>query len=328
MPDTALPQIALAKTGRITTRLGFGCSGLMGGLSERESLRLLDAAFDAGIRHFDVAPSYGYGMAEACVGKFLRGKREQVTVTTKYGILAPRHAAALDWVRRGVQPVVHLAARSLPSLRQRAASAAASLKASAKFSADEASAALLQSLRALGTDHVDVLLLHEATADDLADPALLDFLQEQVRLERIGSFGVGSDAAKIPALWRERRLYCRVLQFDWPGFGPSALAQGPDGAEAFRIHHRVWNVHGVRIAEQLERNSEMCRQWSAELDLDLRNRENLATLLLIAAQVAHPGGIVLFSSRTPAHILANARSAGDPGWSLRAECFHRLFGAR
>jgi len=324
MPEAALPQIALAETGRMTTRLGFGCSGLMGGLSERESLRLLDAAYDAGIRHFDVAPSYGYGQAEGCLGKFLRGKREHVTVTTKYGILAPRHASALDWLRRSVRPAVHLLARGVPSIRQRAARVAASWKSSATFSVAEAEASLLQSLRALGTEAVDVWLLHEASAADLADPALLDFLQEQVRQGRIGTFGVGSDVEKIPALWQERRPYCRVVQFDWPGWQRAE----PEYSGAFRIHHRVWNGQGVRLAERLERDAVLCQRWSEALELDLGQRENLATLLLNSALVAHPGAIVLFSSRTPAHILANARSAGDPGWSLRAECFHQLSGAR
>ena len=324
MAENSLPQIALADTGRTTTRLGFGCSGLMGGLSERESLRLLEAAYDAGIRHFDVAPSYGYGKAEGCVGKFLRGKRERVTITTKYGILAPRHAVALDGVRRVVRPMVHTIARQMPSLRQHFAKAAASLKRNADFSAAKASTALMQSLRELGTDRVDLWLLHEATAADLTDSALLDFLQEQVQLGRIGAFGVGSDAGKIPDLWQQRREYCRVLQFDWPGWAGSE----PEYPEAFRIHHRVWNGQGAQWVERFARDATLCRQWSAELDLNLSRRENLATLLLASAQVAHPGGIVIFSSRSPAHILANACSAGDPGWSLRAERFHRLSGTR
>ena len=49
-----LETIALPGSDRVTTRLGFGGSGLMGGISERESLRLLETAFDAGIRHHRV----------------------------------------------------------------------------------------------------------------------------------------------------------------------------------------------------------------------------------------------------------------------------------
>ena len=54
-----MEQLDLAGTGRLTTRLGFGCSNLMGSMSRKESIALLDAAWDAGIRHIDVAPFYG-----------------------------------------------------------------------------------------------------------------------------------------------------------------------------------------------------------------------------------------------------------------------------
>ena len=101
-----LETIALPGSGRVTTRLGFGGSGLMGGISERESLRLLETAFDAGIRHFDVAPAYGHGRAERCLGKFLQGKRDQVTVATKYGILPPAQAGLMDMARSVVRPAV------------------------------------------------------------------------------------------------------------------------------------------------------------------------------------------------------------------------------
>jgi len=49
-----------------TITLGFGCAGLAARLTASESRRLVDVAFDAGVRHFDVARSYGYGRAEAC----------------------------------------------------------------------------------------------------------------------------------------------------------------------------------------------------------------------------------------------------------------------
>ncbi|HBO81473.1 MAG TPA: aldo/keto reductase, partial [Cupriavidus sp.] len=55
--------IPFANTGRQTTRLGFGGSGIMGALDRRQSLSMLRAAYDAGVRHFDTAPMYGYGEA-------------------------------------------------------------------------------------------------------------------------------------------------------------------------------------------------------------------------------------------------------------------------
>src|SRR5665213_1755012 len=148
-------KIALPGSGRETTRLGFGGSGLMGGLSERESLALLETAYDAGIRHFDVAPVYGHGQAERCLGIFLRGKTDKVTIATKYGILPPQCTGLLGVARSIVRPVV----RRLPAIRKRVAQAAAGLAAKASFSVDEAQRSLDRSLQQLGIDRIDVWLL-------------------------------------------------------------------------------------------------------------------------------------------------------------------------
>jgi hypothetical protein len=288
----------------------------MGGISERESLRLLETAYDAGIRHFDVAPSYGHGAAERCLGKFLRGKSQQVTVTTKYGILPPLHSGLLDVARRCARPIV----MKIPSLRQRVAQAVAGRKAPAHFSVAEARASLTRSLRELGLERVDLWLLHETTADDLADDALLDFLQEQVRQGRIGGFGVGSGAGKVPALWEKRRAYCSVLQFEWPGFGADALPC----PGAFLIHHRVVQRHFAKLSAILEQDKGRLQLWSSAVDLDLADRQVLAALLLHAALRRQPGRMVLFSSRTLAHILANVYAAVDAKWNERVQRFSEL----
>src|SRR5918997_1826870 len=47
---------------------GYGCAALMARTSRAESVRLLEEAFDAGVTHFDVARSYGYGEAESQAG--------------------------------------------------------------------------------------------------------------------------------------------------------------------------------------------------------------------------------------------------------------------
>jgi aryl-alcohol dehydrogenase-like predicted oxidoreductase len=51
---------------------------------------MLERAFALGITHFDVARAYGFGRAEGILGKFLRGRRDQVTVATKLGLQPPR----------------------------------------------------------------------------------------------------------------------------------------------------------------------------------------------------------------------------------------------
>jgi aryl-alcohol dehydrogenase-like predicted oxidoreductase len=57
--------------------------------AEREAVALLELAFDLGIRYFDTAPSYGDGVSEERLGRFLKsmpaGQRSQVAVATKFG---------------------------------------------------------------------------------------------------------------------------------------------------------------------------------------------------------------------------------------------------
>lgn len=314
-----LETIELPGTGRRTTRLGFGGSGLMGGLSERESLRLLEMAFDAGVRHFDVAPSYGHGAAERCLGKFLRGKTEQITVTTKYGILAPQRAGLLGVARSVLRPAV----RRLPSVRKRVAQAAAGLKSRARFSADEAQRSLEWSLHALGVDRIDLWLLHEATADDLDGPDLLPLLQRMQQQGHIGMYGVGSERGKLDAVWQRHREYCPVLQLEW-----SVLDAGMDLAAtfpgAFRVHHRAVSGAFGKMRESFERDPSRFRQWSDAVDANLAEPETLASLLLQVSLISNPDSIVLFSSRVPAHIQSNVRAVEVPGWDARARRLREL----
>src|ERR1700729_2804558 len=119
-PGEMMEQIKLGTSGRLTTRLGFGCGSIMGAMSRRDSLKLLEAPFDAGIRHFDVAPRYGYGEAESCLGEFLQHHRDQITVTTKYGTLPPKRSALISVGRRVAVPVIN----RLPGVKHRLARAA------------------------------------------------------------------------------------------------------------------------------------------------------------------------------------------------------------
>jgi D-threo-aldose 1-dehydrogenase len=79
-----------------TSALGFGTAQLMARIGRRESVRLLHAAFDAGITHIDTARLYGYGAAESAVGDLLAGRRHQITVATKFGIFPPARSPMLQ----------------------------------------------------------------------------------------------------------------------------------------------------------------------------------------------------------------------------------------
>jgi D-threo-aldose 1-dehydrogenase len=83
------------------SRIGFGASGIgtMNQLvSEGEAEDVLERAYAAGIRNFDTAPFYGYGLSELRLGRFLRQQdRRTFTVSTKVGrVLVPPRGEPID----------------------------------------------------------------------------------------------------------------------------------------------------------------------------------------------------------------------------------------
>ncbi|MEZ2131177.1 MULTISPECIES: aldo/keto reductase [unclassified Sinorhizobium] len=81
----------IGRTKLEVTEISFGAAAL-GGLFRAcprdQAMETLDAAWDSGIRYFDVAPWYGLGLAERRVGDFLQQKPEKSYVlSTKVGRL-------------------------------------------------------------------------------------------------------------------------------------------------------------------------------------------------------------------------------------------------
>ena len=313
-----MQQIALATTGRTTTRLGFGCSSIMGGLNRRDSLAMLEAAVEAGITHFDVAPSYGYGQAEACLGEVCRRHPGKLTVTTKYGIPGAKNQSLIGLARGIVGPLI----RKVPGLRKRIAGVAGNVvrrEAQPAFNAEAARAGLEHSLTQLKIGRIDVWLLHEASAKDLQDDGLLNFLRLAVNQGKIGTFGVGSGRAKIPALLSERPAYCPVTQYEWSVLDP-AITPG----RAFRIHHRALTEDFRTLHTSLSADTNRRKRWSESTGHDLADAESLAKLMLKASLVANPESIILFSSKKPGHIRTNVEVAGDPSLEAPALRLHEL----
>jgi D-threo-aldose 1-dehydrogenase len=313
-----MQTIPLAHTNRQTTRLGFGCGSLMGATNRRDSLKLLETAYDAGIRHFDVAPMYGYGEAEGCLGEFLQHHSGQVTITTKYGIAPPKKSAIFKLGRRIAGPII----KNLPSLKHslvKAANAATSTNERPIFTATQAKASLDRSLLALRTDHIDLWLLHEVTASDLQDDSLLHLLEAEKKKGTIGAFGIGSSADKIPTLTAERPAYCRTLQYEW-----SILDAPIQSNQPFRIHHRALTNNFRAIHTALVKNKSLCQSWSASTNTDLSKPEALARLMLKASLVMNPASIILFSSKNPKHIHANVELAANTTLELPARQLHSL----
>lgn len=81
----------LGNQGLEVSAIGFGCMGLTGAYGplaqEVDPMGLVHAALDLGYTLFDTAPIYGGGSNEALLGRALKGRRDSVVLSTKFGFV-------------------------------------------------------------------------------------------------------------------------------------------------------------------------------------------------------------------------------------------------
>ena len=86
----------LGATGPAVFPLGLGCmgmSGMYGATDDAESVATIQAAIDAGVTLIDTGDFYGMGHNELLIREAIKGRRERVTVSVKFGALrAPNNA--------------------------------------------------------------------------------------------------------------------------------------------------------------------------------------------------------------------------------------------
>jgi aryl-alcohol dehydrogenase-like predicted oxidoreductase len=104
--------------------IGLGCNNFGRALDRQGSAAVVEAALEVGINHFDTASNYGEGQSESFLGSALGGRRDDVVIATKVGVPIPgwegSGGAAPDYVRQVLE----------------------------------------RSLTELGTDYVDVYMVH------------------------------------------------------------------------------------------------------------------------------------------------------------------------
>lgn len=156
------------------TEIGFGCMSL--GTSEAEAMRIIDEAIDLGINFFDTADLYDYGLNEEFVGKALKGKRDQIVLTTKVGNRWTEEKNGWSWD---------------PSK--------AYIKAEVK-----------ESLRRLQTDYIDLYQLHGGTIEDPIDETVEAF--EELKKEGIiRHYGISSIRPNVIREYAKRSNIVSVL---------------------------------------------------------------------------------------------------------------------
>lgn len=89
---TTIKKIALGKKGPIVSKLGLGCmrmSPVWGGPpnDENESIATIQMALDSGINFLNTGDFYGSGHNELLVGKAIKGRRDDVFISVKFGAI-------------------------------------------------------------------------------------------------------------------------------------------------------------------------------------------------------------------------------------------------
>jgi len=119
------------------SRIGLGAMTMAGtytsggALDDAESVRAIHRALDLGVTHIDTAEIYGPFHSEELVGQAIRGRRDQVVVATKFGLVS--HSGGGPGVTDSSPANVRAAAEG--------------------------------SLRRLGTDHIDLYYQHRVDPD-------------------------------------------------------------------------------------------------------------------------------------------------------------------
>lgn len=180
------------------SRLSFGTASLHHRLTSRARQRLLRAAFDSGIRHFDTSPYYGYGLAEHELGLLRKDRVGAMTVATKVGLYPPNSGSPATlsiWTRQAM-------GRLMPRL-------SAPL---IDWSLDVARVSLETSLRRLQTDRIDVLFLHEPNPEIVASDEFLRWLEAERGKGKLRYWGLAGRVEPMGAWLRDGHPLGAVLQ--------------------------------------------------------------------------------------------------------------------
>ena len=157
---------AFGETGLVVSALGMGCgrlgSALWQGRSDSAATAAVALALDLGVSFFDTADVYGRGRSERLLGKTLRGRRGAVVIATKCGFLKTPatfvNAASAAW---GDTTSRH------GGLAEAAVGFWRAIRAGRFYAAEYVKKAVVSSLRRLGTDYIDALLLHSPPSEIL-----------------------------------------------------------------------------------------------------------------------------------------------------------------
>ena len=172
-PQTALATREIGASGIPASAIGLGTWAIggwrWGGTDEAESIAAIHAAIDCGVTLIDTAPAYGMGRSEEIVGAALAGRRDEVVLATKCGLVwhTDKGNHFFDQNNRPVHR--YLGAESVVYEVE-------------------------QSLRRLRTDHIDLYITHwqDPTTPIAETMAALEALKKAGKIRAIGASNVSA----------------------------------------------------------------------------------------------------------------------------------------
>jgi len=179
-------QRAIGASGIQASAVGLGTwaigGWMWGGTDEQASIKAIEASIDAGVSLIDTAPAYGLGRSEEIVGKAIKGKRDKVVIATKCG-LNWHSGKGNHFFDQDDKPVHRY------------------------LGADGIAYEVEQSLRRLGTDHIDLYITHwqDPTTPIAETVAALEKLKAAGKIRAIGASNVNAE---------ELRQYVTAGQLD------------------------------------------------------------------------------------------------------------------
>lgn len=162
---------------------------MWGGTDEQASLDAIRASLDAGVNLIDTAPAYGLGMAEILVGKAIRGRRDQVVLATKCGLVWHTQKGNHFFDEAGKPVHRYLGGESI------------------RYELDE-------SLRRLQTDYIDLYLTHwqDPTTPISETMETLTALRKEGKIRAIGVSNVTPD--ELRSYLKAGRIDCIQEQYN------------------------------------------------------------------------------------------------------------------
>ena len=193
--------------------LGFGGASLTSMRSYGDVKDLLNTAYSLGIRHFDTADLYGKGYSELIYGHFLRDKRKDITITTKFGLGQPfsTNQLLISWllplnyylktIKNGIKKshLINDAHHTPVAFRH--------------IDKPYVEACFKASLTRLNTDYIDYYLLHEGLPNFLTDAAF-SYLLERKKQGQSRYIGLATNILDIKELNTEGVKNWDILQYE------------------------------------------------------------------------------------------------------------------